>query len=104
MYWMGSETEIAGKRPRDWVPFDDNFDDEKRIQQGRELAGPAATDRPDMITMYHSDVDKAGHAYGPDSPETGTAVKHVDAMTRELQEKIRATGLHVDLIVVSDMG
>src|ERR1700722_20265482 len=33
MYWVGSEAEIAGKRPSYWVPFDDNFDDEKRVEQ-----------------------------------------------------------------------
>jgi alkaline phosphatase D len=57
-----------------------------------------------MITLYYSNVDHAGHTYGPDAPETGAAVKHVDALIGELQEKIKATGLPVDLIVVSDHG
>jgi predicted AlkP superfamily pyrophosphatase or phosphodiesterase len=104
MYWVGSEAEIAGKRPSYWVPFDDNFDDEKRIQQIMLWLGLPEAERPHMITLYYSNVDHAGHTYGPDAQETGTAVQHVDALIGELQEKIKATGLPVDLIVVSDHG
>ncbi len=104
MYWVGSEAEIAGKRPSYWVPFDDTFDDEKRVEQIGLWLGLPEAERPHMITLYYSNVDHAGHTYGPDAPETGAAVKHVDAMIGELQEKIKASGLPVDLIVVSDHG
>jgi predicted AlkP superfamily pyrophosphatase or phosphodiesterase len=104
MFWVASNAEIAGKRPSYWVPFDDNFDDEKRIEQIMIWLHLPAKERPHMITLYYSNVDHAGHTYGPDAPETGAAVKHVDALIGELQEKIKATGLPVDLIVVSDHG
>ena len=104
MYWVGSEAEIAGKRPSYWVPFDDNFNDEKRIDQVMQWLGLPEAERPHMITLYYSNVDHAGHTFGPDAPETGAAVKHVDAMIGELQEKIKASGVPVDLIVVSDHG
>jgi predicted AlkP superfamily pyrophosphatase or phosphodiesterase len=104
MYWVGSEAEIAGKRPSYWVPFDDKFDDEKRVEQIAQWLGLPEAERPHMITLYYSNVDHAGHDYGPDAPETGVAVRHVDALIGELQEKIKASGLPVDLIVVSDHG
>jgi len=104
MFWVGSEAEIAGKRPSYWVPFDDKFDDEKRIQQIMVWLGLPEAERPHMITLYYSNVDHAGHDFGPDAPETGAAVKHVDALIGELEEKIKATHLPVDLIVVSDHG
>ena len=104
MYWVGSEAKIAGKRPSYWVPFDDKFDDEKRIDQIGLWLGLPQAERPHMILLYYSNVDHAGHVYGPDAPETGEAVHHVDAMIGELRKKIKASGLPVDLIVVSDHG
>jgi predicted AlkP superfamily pyrophosphatase or phosphodiesterase len=104
LFWVGSEAEIAGKRPSYWVPFDDKFDDEKRITQIMIWLGLSEAERPHMITLYYSNVDHAGHTYGPDAPETGAAVQHVDALIGELEKNIKATGLPVDLIVVSDHG
>jgi predicted AlkP superfamily pyrophosphatase or phosphodiesterase len=104
MFWVGSEAEIAGKRPSYWVPFDDKFDDEKRIDQIMIWLGLPEAERPHMITLYYSNVDHAGHINGPDAPETGEAVRHVDGLIGELEEKIKATKLPVDLIVVSDHG
>jgi alkaline phosphatase D len=49
-------------------------------------------------------VDHAGHDFGPDSEECRDAVHHVDALMGELEEKLKATGLPVDMIVVSDHG
>ena len=43
-------------------------------------------------------------AYGPDSDEVRAAVHHLDDMIGLLQEKLAATKLPVDLIVVSDHG
>ncbi len=104
LFWVGSEAEIAGKRPSYWVPFDDKFADEKRIDQIMIWLGLPEAERPHMITLYYSNVDHAGHINGPDAPETGEAVRHVDGLIGELEEKIKATKLPVDLIVVSDHG
>ena len=104
MFWVGSEAKIAGRRPSYWVPFDDKFDDEKRIEQIMLWFGLPEAERPHLITLYYSNVDHAGHDFGPDAPETGAAVKHVDALIGELRERLKATELPVDLIVVSDHG
>ena len=49
-------------------------------------------------------TDHAGHSYGPETPETAEAVRHVDEMMGKLSDGIAASGLPVDLIVVADHG
>jgi alkaline phosphatase D len=53
LFWPGSEAEIAGERPTDYLKFDDKGVDEgKRIDQVEAwLKAPEAT-RPHFITLY----------------------------------------------------
>jgi len=104
MFWVGADARIADKQPSYWVPFDDKFDDEKRIAQVMEWLSLPDAERPHLITVYYSNVDHAGHDFGPDSTECRDAVHHLDALMGELEEKLKATGLPVDMIVVSDHG
>jgi predicted AlkP superfamily pyrophosphatase or phosphodiesterase len=103
-FWPGSETEIQGKRPSYYLAFDDKFADEKRVDQIIAWLRLRPEQRPHFITLYYSNVDHAGHVYGPDSRETGDAVRHVDDMIGKLTEGIKPLGLPVDLLVVSDHG
>ena len=104
MYWVGSEAEIAGTRPSYWVPLDDKFDDEKRIDQVIAWLSLPAAERPHLITLYYSNADHAGHDFGPEAKQTGEAVHHLDALMGELENRLKATGLPVNMIVVSDHG
>jgi len=103
-FWPGSEAEIQGKRPSYYLAYDDKFPDEKRVEQVLAWLRLAPAQRPHFITLYYSNVDHAGHAFGPDAAETGDAVRHVDAMIGKLTDGIAMLGLAVDLIVVSDHG
>ncbi len=103
-FWPGSEAEIQGKRPSYYLAYDDKFPDEKRVEQVLAWLRLAPALRPHFITLYYSNVDHAGHAFGPDAAETGDAVRHVDAMIGQLTDGIAMLGLAVDLIVVSDHG
>jgi len=103
-FWPGSEAEIQGKRPSYYLAYDDKFPDEKRVEQVLAWLRLASALRPHFITLYYSNVDHAGHAFGPDAAETGDAVRHVDAMIGKLTDGIAMLGLAVDLIVVSDHG
>jgi alkaline phosphatase D len=103
-FWPGSEAEIQGKRPSYYLAFDDKFPDEKRVEQVLAWLRLAPAQRPHFITLYYSNVDHAGHAFGPDAPETGDAVRHVDDMIGKLTDGIATLRLAVDLIVVSDHG
>jgi predicted AlkP superfamily pyrophosphatase or phosphodiesterase len=103
-FWPGSEAEIQGKRPSYYLSFDDKFPDEKRVEQVLAWLRLAPGQRPHFITLYYSNVDHAGHVFGPDSSETADAVRHVDDMIGKLSDGIATLGLAVDLIVVSDHG
>ena len=104
LFWPGSEAKIAGERPSDYLKFDDKVDESARIDQVIDWLKEPESNRPHFITLYYSDVDHAGHAYGPDSPETRAAVARVDALIGKLHADLNATGLPIDLVVVSDHG
>jgi predicted AlkP superfamily pyrophosphatase or phosphodiesterase len=104
LFWPGSEAEIQGKRPSYYLHFDDKLDDEKRVDQVVAWLKLPAELRPHFITLYYSNVDHAGHTYGPDSDEVRAAVHHVDTMIGDLQAKIAPLHLPVDMVVVADHG
>ena len=103
-FWPGSQAQIAGKRPNEYVTFLDKFDDDARIDQIIAwLHRPPAT-RPHFITLYYSNTDHAGHDYGPDSTQEGEQVHHVDELMGKLKQQLDATGLPIDLVIVADHG
>lgn len=103
-FWPGAEAEIQGKRPSYYQPYDENFPDEKRVDQVLAWLHLPPEKRPHFITLYYGNTDHAGHAYGPDAPETAEAARHVDEMIGKLSAGIAATGLPVDLVVLADHG
>jgi len=103
-FWPGSEAEIAGERPSYYLHFDNKYPDDKRIDQVIAWLKLPSEQRPHFITLYYSNVDHAGHEYGPDSPQTAAAVKQVDELMGTLEEDLKATHLPVDLVIVSDHG
>jgi alkaline phosphatase D len=104
LFWPGSEAEIQGKRPSYYLHYDDKLDDEKRVDQIVAWLKLPPELRPHFITLYYSNVDHAGHLYGPDSEEVRAAVHHVDAMVGDLMAKIAPLHLPVDVVVVADHG
>ncbi|HWZ52691.1 MAG TPA: ectonucleotide pyrophosphatase/phosphodiesterase [Granulicella sp.] len=104
LFWPGSEAQIDGKRPSFYLHYNDHLDDETRIAQVIAWLNLPPEQRPHFITLYYSNVDHMGHAYGPDSDEVRAAVHHVDDMIGELQSKLATLHLPVDLIVVADHG
>jgi predicted AlkP superfamily pyrophosphatase or phosphodiesterase len=103
-FWPGSEAKIAGFRPTYYLHFDNKIDDNARIDQVLAWLHLPAADRPHFITLYYNEPDHEGHQYGPDAPETKAAVVKVDKLIGKLKEGLDATGLPIDLVVVSDHG
>lgn len=103
LFWPGSEAEIAGMRPRQWLPYE-NLSSSDRVQRLLQWLTPA--DRADFATLYVSEVDTAGHVFGPDSPEVAAAIMRADAALGELVAGLEAIGIYerTTLIVVSDHG
>jgi alkaline phosphatase D len=103
-FWPGSEAKIAGFQPTYYLHFDDKIDDTARIQQVLAWLRLPAADRPHFITLYYAEPDHEGHEFGPAAPETKAAVLKVDALIGRLKAGLDATGLPIDLVVVSDHG
>jgi TonB family protein len=104
LFWPGSEAEIQGKRPSYYLHYDDKVDDKKRVDQVIAWLSLPPELRPHFITLYYPNVDHMGHLYGPDSGEVRAAVHHVDDMIGDLQTKLAALKLPVDLVVLADHG
>lgn len=104
LFWPGSEAEIQGKRPSYYLHFDQKLDDQKRVDQVVAWLKLPPELRPHFIALYYSDVDHAGHTYGPDSEEVRAAVHHLDGMVGDLQAKVAKLHLPVDIVVVADHG
>ena len=106
LFWPGSEAAIGGLRPTYWARYDETVPDEKRVDEVLGWLDLPAEKRPRLITLYFSEPDRSGHAFGPASPEAGAAVAHVDAMLARLRAGVAARGLDgaVDWVVVSDHG
>ncbi len=103
-FWPGSEAKIAGERPSFYLHYSDKYPDEKRIDQVIAWLKLPPEQRPHFITLYYPNVDHEGHLHGPDSPEVRDAVHHVDDLMGQLEEKLNALHLPIDLIIVADHG
>jgi alkaline phosphatase D len=109
LFWPGSEAEIAGHRPTWYAVFDNkmqatNEAEQARIDDAVALLKMPENERPHFITIYYSEPDHEGHEFGPDAAETKTAVLKMDKMIGKLEKALKATGLPIDLVVVSDHG
>lgn len=106
MFWPGSEAPIQGVRPTAWRPFDDKVPNADRVSQVLEWLALPRDEQPSFVTLYFSDVDHAGHDFGPDSPELREAAHRLDEALGQLVAGIQRLGLidRVTLVVISDHG
>lgn len=106
LFWPGDDVEIGGRRPSEWLPYDDHFPDDARVDRiVATLARPASA-RPDLVMMYFSLVDTAAHAHGPLAPETLAAVARADALVGRLLDGLARTEVatQATVVLVSDHG
>lgn len=105
LFWPGSEAAVGGVRPDDWTLYDGSIPNHERVTRILRWLD-AGEERPAFIASYFSDLDDAGHKYGPDSPQVRAAIVSVDLTMRELMRGIEGRGLadRVDIVIVSDHG
>jgi alkaline phosphatase D len=103
-FWPGSEMTEASRRPDYSVPFDDDYDNNLRVDGVINWLKLPETERPHFITLYFSIVDHAGHDFGPASEQTKQAVLTVDSLIGKLMKGIETPQLPVNVILVSDHG
>jgi predicted AlkP superfamily pyrophosphatase or phosphodiesterase len=106
MFWPGSDVEIAHDRPTYWRMFDTTVPNEARVDQLLEWLKQPEGSRPTFLTLYFSEVDSAGHDFGPDAAQTRQAAANVDAAIGRLTSGIEQLGLgaRVNIVLVSDHG
>lgn len=105
LFWPGSEAPIGGVLPSHALPYDDNMPDTARVAWLLELLARPGDRAPVFLTLYISRVDDAGHDYGPDAPETGSAIAAADSLIGVLLDGLARIGRQdVNLVVLSDHG
>ncbi|KAJ3333166.1 hypothetical protein HDU76_010920 [Blyttiomyces sp. JEL0837] len=104
--WPGSEAPIGGVYPTYGLKFNATMSlDEKSTQILSWLDLPSES-RPHFLTLYVSDIDHAGHMYGPNSTQVNQALVSVDEMMGKLVGGLKSRGLlsKINLMIVSDHG
>lgn len=105
-FFPGTEAEIAGKRPTFWKQYDGKIPNEERVDTILSWFDLPQKERPTIYTLYFSDVDDAGHGFGPDAEQTKAAVLKVDANIKRLMDGLRMRQIDkkVNVIITSDHG
>jgi predicted AlkP superfamily pyrophosphatase or phosphodiesterase len=103
-FWPGSEAEIQGQRPTYYLHYDIKVPNEQRVQQVLDWLRLPPEKRPHFIALYFSDVDHAGHQFGPGSAEVKQQVHDIDEVMGKLASGLETLKLPVDLIVLADHG
>jgi predicted AlkP superfamily pyrophosphatase or phosphodiesterase len=106
LFWPGSEAPIQGQPARYWEPFDDRMSPNKRVDRILSWLDLPVAQRPTFLTLYFSDVDGAGHDFGPDSRAVADAARRVDGYLNRLLRGLTRRRLQdqVNVVIVSDHG
>lgn len=106
MFWPGSEAPIGGVLPTRWLTYDHAMPHQARVDTLLAWLAQSEAERPRFVAWYLSVLDDAGHRFGPDAPETDSALVEVDRTVGRLVEALRRRGQldHVRLVIVSDHG
>jgi predicted AlkP superfamily pyrophosphatase or phosphodiesterase len=104
--WPGSEAPIGGMRPSWWKKFDGSQPRAAKVREVLALLALPADSAPRLITQYFPDVDHSGHLFGPDAPQTDSAIAQVDSAVGAIVDGIARMHLdgRVNVIVVADHG
>ena len=105
-FWPGSEAPIMGQPARYWKPFDERLGANKRVDQVLQWLDLPSDQRPTFLTLYFSDIDSAGHDFGPDSRAVADAARRLDRYLSRLMRGLERRRLQdrLNLVIVSDHG
>lgn len=105
-FWPGSEARIRGVRPSYWKPYAGEVPHRERVETILAWLDLPADERPDLLTLYFSVVDSAGHRHGPRADPVRNALIDVDRHLGLLLDGLESRGLldRMHIILVSDHG
>jgi predicted AlkP superfamily pyrophosphatase or phosphodiesterase len=102
---VGSEADIQGVRPTYYFNYQGSTPNEERVKQVLEWLKLPEEERPQFISIYFSDMDDTGHRHGPsDDVKIKKALFELDEVLGQLFDGVKASGLPVNIIMVSDHG
>lgn len=116
MFWPGSNVAWGstgkpdhgvypgGNRASDWQQFSQAITADQRVDAVVDWLRRPADTRPRFLTLYFDDVDTAGHANGPDAPETTAAMTKVDTAIGRLLAQLELLRQPANLVIVADHG
>jgi predicted AlkP superfamily pyrophosphatase or phosphodiesterase len=105
-FWPGTEARIHRVRPTYWKPYNARTPYAERVEQVLEWLDLPEGERPDVITLYFSSVDSAGHRDGPRSDAAARALADIDGHLMTLLDGLEARRLldRMHILLTSDHG
>ncbi|MCB9283255.1 MAG: alkaline phosphatase family protein [Lewinellaceae bacterium] len=104
-FYVASEADIKGVRPSYYFKYDGSVPNDRRVDQVLAWLKLPPANRPHMIALYFSDMDDAGHLYGPNNDEElGKVLMKLDEDLGRLFDGVRKLDIPVNIILVSDHG
>ncbi|PIB39401.1 ectonucleotide pyrophosphatase/phosphodiesterase [Maribacter sp. 4G9] len=104
-FFVGSEANVLGSWPTYYKKYDEAIKNEERVSAVLQWLALPAKKRPHLITMYFSDMDDTGHRFGPNADaDLKNTLTKLDKNLEFLFQGVKATGLPVNIIIVSDHG
>ncbi|KAJ1677141.1 hypothetical protein EV182_006786, partial [Spiromyces aspiralis] len=105
--WPGSTAPIKDTLPTYLHPYKSGISAVNKFNVLLDwIDNPDLATRPSLLMAYIPEVDSAGHAYGPDSPQVDAALTVVDDALGYMFAQIQARNLThiVNIMIVSDHG
>lgn len=104
-FFVGSEAPVQGTRPTYYYDYDGSVPNLTRIAKVFEWLQLPEPDRPQIITLYFSDMDDTGHRYGPSNDqELKRTLTKLDHELGALFEGLKSFDLEIHVVLVSDHG
>lgn len=104
-FFVGSEADVQGVYPSYYYQYNGSIANEDRVLQVLDWLVMPEEERPHLITLYFSDMDDAGHAYGPNNDEKlKERLFALDATLGVLFNAVEKLDIPVNIIIVSDHG
>ncbi len=102
-HWVGSMVE--SRSPDMLTPFAlENLETYYEMRLEKLRTWLALKEPPELILSYLFPIDKAGHEYGPNSPEVLESVRLLDQFVGDLMSLLQELNVNANLVFVSDHG